>query len=228
MIQDTSTQPRATPGRFDAQYFETHYRNYASQNPPWKLGFYLRALGRHLPVDQPADVLDIGCGLGAWLGHLSRHTRWRLAGTDVSEWAIEDCGAQLPDVKLSVATATDQPYPTGSLDAVTACDVIEHVPDRDAAGAAIARMLRPGGHFMLVVPVYDGLCGPIIRSMDKDPTHVHKLARRDWLTWIEQNFTVVEWWGILRYLLPGGLYLHLPTRFGRGHTPAILVVARRR
>lgn len=227
MSHDPATQARATARRFDAGYFDTNYRDYASQNPSWKLDFYLRVLSRHLPANRPADVLDIGCGPGAWLDYLSRHTRWRLAGSDISEWAITDRAADLPGVALSLASATEQPYPNSSLDAVTACDVLEHVPDRDAAAAAIAAMLRPGGYFLLVVPVYDGLCGPIIRKMDKDPTHVHKIARGDWLHWVEQRFTIVEWWGLMRYLLPGRLYLHVPTRFARAHTPAILVVARR-
>ena len=98
---------------------------------------------------------------------------------------------------------------------------------RSLHATAIVRMLRPGGHFMLVVPVYDGLSGPFVRRMDKDPTHIHKLARREWLTWMESRFAIVEWWGMVRYLLPGRLYLHLPTRLGRDHTPAILVVGRR-
>jgi hypothetical protein len=88
-------------------------------------------------------------------------------------------------------------------------------------------MLRPGGWFLMVVPVYDGACGPLIRTMDRDPTHVHKLGRGEWLAWVGRHFEVVEWWGIVRYLLPGRFYLHLPTRLGRGHTPAILVVGRR-
>lgn len=227
MSEKSAVQAGTTAPTFDAAYFETHYRDYASQNPSWKLDFYLRALTRHLPADDPAALLDIGCGRGAWLSHLARHTRWRLAGSDVSEWALADNRAQLPDVTFSLAAATDQPCPAESLDAVTACDVLEHVPDRDAAAAAITRMLRPGGYFLMVVPVYDGLCGPIVRKLDKDPTHIHKLARREWLAWVERHFSIIEWWGMLRYLLPGRLYLHLPTRLGRAHTPAILVVARR-
>jgi SAM-dependent methyltransferase len=134
---------------------------------------------------------------------------------------------QHPGVEFRVASATDQPYPPGSFDAITACDVLEHVPDRDAAMTAITTMLRPRGCLMMVVPVYDGLCGPIIRSLDKDPTHLHKHGRDEWLAWVGRHFEVVEWWGILRYLLPGRWYLHVPTRIARGHTPAILVVGRR-
>lgn len=227
MSQDTARQRDVITPAFDAEYFTTYYRHYASQNPSWKLDFYLRVLTRYLAVDRPAELLDVGCGQGAWLSHLARHTRWGLAGSDVSEWAIAHNRAELPDVKLSLADATDQPCPAKSLDVVTACDVLEHVPDRDAAAAAIATMLRPGGYFLLVVPVYDGLCGPLIRQMDKDPTHIHKLPRHEWLTWMEQRFAIVEWWGIVRYLLPGRLYLHLPTRLGRAHAPAILVVGRR-
>jgi SAM-dependent methyltransferase len=224
-------EPHAPPGAiataFDAAYFHEQYRDYASQNPPRKLDFYLRALGRHLPVDRSASVLDIGCGRAAWLGHLAERTSWRLAGTDVSEWAIGGNRKQLPTVDFRVASATDQPFPASSFDAISACDVLEHVPDRDAAMAAITTMLRPGGWFMMVVPVYDGLCGPVIRRLDKDPTHIHKHGRHDWLAWIANHFQVAEWWGILRYLLPGKTYLHVPTRLGRRHTPAILVVARR-
>ncbi len=228
MSDESAARAGSTAPAFDAAYFDTYYRDYASQNPSWKLDFYLRALARYLPTDRPLDLLDVGCGRAAWLSHLARHTQWRLAGTDVSEWAIADNRTQLPAIDFTVGAATDEPYAPGSLDAVTACDVIEHVPDRDAAAAAIAHMLRPGGHFMLVVPVYDGVCGPLVRKLDKDPTHIHKLARQAWLTWMERHFVVLEWWGIVRYLLPGRLYFHLPTRFGRAHTPAILAVGRRR
>jgi SAM-dependent methyltransferase len=225
--EEPTARRGAVDTTFDATYFDVNYRDYESQNPRWKLGFYLRVLTRHLPARRPAAVLDVGCGKGAWLAHLARHTCWQLAGSDASEWAIAGNRARLPGVDFSVASATDRPCPAGSLDAVTACDVLEHVPDRDAAAAAIFDMLRPGGYFLLVVPVYDGLAGPLIRKLDKDPTHVHKVARRDWLQWMERRFEVVAWWGVLRYLLPGRLYLHLPTRLGRAHTPAILVLGRR-
>src|SRR5688572_24330251 len=220
-----TAKPHARAGAlaatFDGAYFSDQYRDYASQNPPRKLGFYLRVLSRYVAADRPADVLDVGCGRAAWLGHLARHTPWRLVGTDVSEWAIESNRLQYPAIDFRVAGATDRPFADAAFDAVSACDVLEHVPDRDAAIAALTTMLRPGGHLLAVVPVYDGLCGPIIRRMDKDPTHIHKLARREWLSWLATHVEIVEWCGIVRYLLPGRAYLHVPTHVGRDHAPAI-------
>ena len=77
-----------------------------------------------------------------------------------------------------------------------------------------------------MVPVYDGLSGPIVRLLDRDPTHVHKQSRHDWLAWAGRHFNVLEWEGVIRYLLPGGHYLNVPSRALRAHTPAILVACR--
>jgi hypothetical protein len=73
--------------------------------------------------------------------------------------------------------------------------------------------------------VYDGPTGPIIHALDHDPTHVHKRGRDFWLDWTRQHFVLNRWCGIYRYLLPGGYYVHVPTRLLRRATPAIAVVA---
>jgi 2-polyprenyl-3-methyl-5-hydroxy-6-metoxy-1,4-benzoquinol methylase len=111
---------------------------------------------------------------------------------------------------------------------VTTFDVIEHVPNPDAVARSAIEQLADGGCFVFVVPVYDGVTGPVIRLLDRDPTHIHKWSRQRWLDWAAAHFSVVEWKGILRYLLPGGYYLHVVTRALRRHTPAIIVVARKR
>lgn len=43
-------------------------------------------------------------------------------------------------------------FDDGTLDAVVTCDVLEHVPDADAALAEFARVLRPDGVLVLTVP----------------------------------------------------------------------------
>lgn len=221
--------PIPAPGLFESDYFARNYRDYAAQNPRRKLDFYRRLIERWAAPPtagtEPA-LLDAGCGLGRFLAHLAAAGGWRLHGTDLSRHALEQNRSLLPQVDFRLASATDRPYPPASFDVVTAFDVLEHVPDLEAAGDALASMLRPGGLFLFVVPVYDGASGPLIRRLDHDPTHLHKDPRRSWIDWAARRFVVLEWWGILRYLLPGGFYLHLPTRRWRAHTPAILVAAR--
>lgn len=214
--------------KFEQAYFDANYRDYVAQNPRWKLDFYARTLERFASASRPLELLDVGCGLGRFLEFLAARGGYNLHGTDLSQFAIEQNQQRLPGVSFKMAAATDQPFSAGQFDVITACDVIEHVPDLEGVGQAVTAQLKAGGLFMFVVPVYDGLSGPIIHALDKDPTHVHKKPRSFWLSWAAERFEILEWWGMMRYLLPGKLYLHLPTRFWRDHTPAILVVARPR
>ena len=116
----------------------------------------------------------------------------------------------------------------GPFDVVVAFDVIEHVADIDAVGDEISAVLRSGGTLMFVVPVYDGPLGPMVRLLDRDRTHLHRRPRAFWLNWAARRFAVVEWIGLVRYLLPVGPYLHWPTRTLRAVAPAICVIAQKR
>ena len=132
----------------------------------------------------------------------------------------------MPDATIVLGSAEQSLFPAGSFDIITAWDVFEHVPDLDAASSSVMHMLRPGGLLTFVVPVYDGLSGPVIRRLDKDPTHIHQWSREKWVDWANSHFEHVEWHGLVRYLV-GRKYLHFPTARGRHHTPAILVSCRR-
>jgi SAM-dependent methyltransferase len=208
---------------FEREYFEANYRNYERQNPPWKLRFYRGLAERVAPPGRTPRVLDIGCAFGAFLSTLD--PRWERFGADLSQFAIDRAASMVPGVTFVRADFDAIPFP-GPFDIITSFDVIEHVPSLDRAASTIRSKLAPAGHLIFVVPVYDGPTGPIVTLLDKDETHLHKTSRAAWLGWAGRHFTVIDWWGIYRYLLPGGLYLHLPTRILRRFTPAIAVVAR--
>jgi len=212
-------------GRFEREYFETVYRDYSRQNPPRKLHFYRRLVEKVAPQNRPARVLDIGCAFGAFLSSLD--PKWERFGTDVSRFAVDQAAAAVPGATFAVADVDKIPFP-GPFDVITAFDVIEHIPSLDAVATTVQRLLGPNGAFVFVVPVYDGVTGPVIRMLDKDETHVHKDSRDVWLAWATRNFSVLEWGGLLRYLVPGLGYVHLATRVWRRFTPAIAVVARKR
>ncbi|HLG22890.1 MAG TPA: class I SAM-dependent methyltransferase [Candidatus Manganitrophaceae bacterium] len=214
----------STDPLFEREYFEKYYTDYALQNPPRKMRFY-RALAERAAegIERPR-ILELGCAFGLFLSSLN--PSWRRYGLDVSEFAIDRARRAVPDAKLSVSSAAEIPF-DDSFDIIAAFDVIEHLPDLEKAALSVRSKLIPGGYFIFVVPVYDGPTGPLIRLLDRDPTHLRKESRDYWLDWARGRFQVIEWRGIYRYLLPGGYYLHRPTRMFRRYTPAIAVIARR-
>lgn len=215
--------PAEATARFDRDYFASAYKNYAGQNPARKLRFYRDLIERELAGAVSPTLLEIGCGPGAFLGALDRP--WSAFGSDVSADAIKIARARNPRARFVLASGDALPF-ARKFDIIVAFDVLEHVPGVRTTFDQIAALLAPNGVFVFVVPVYDGLSGPVIRMLDRDPTHVHKNSRQFWLDLAAKRFRVADWYGITRYLLPGGLYVNWPTRLWRRHTPAIAVVAR--
>lgn len=214
-----------SPVAFEREYYDANYRNYDRQNPARKLTDYANAIERcSLPGDKPS-ILDIGCAFDTFLGSLDH--RWDIAGIDYSEYAIGLARKHVPRGRFETVRDGRIPFPD-RFTAITAWDVIEHIPDLQIVAREVDAHLDENGVFVLVVPVYDGPLGPVVRLLDGDPTHVHRMSRRFWLDWVDRHFQVEEWWGIFRYLLPTGHYVHWPSRWLRRVAPAVVVVARRK
>lgn len=210
---------------FEREYYETYYRDYDRQNPPRKMRHYREAVQRYLPARETTRILDIGCAFGTFLASLD--SRWQAYGMDPSEYAIGKARERLPRARLELVRDGRVPFQE-RFDAITAWDVLEHISELDVVAQQVAEHLGDNGAFVFVVPVYDGPLGPVVRALDSDTTHVHRVSRKFWLDWADRHFQVQEWWGIFRFLFPGGHYLHWPTRQLRRIAPAVAVVARRR
>ena len=210
---------------FDATYYRQVYRDYEAQNPPAKLKFYASVIERHLAAGTPRRIHDMGCAFGAFLAALD--ASWQKFGSDVSAAAIDQARTRVPEATLAIADGASPPF-RELFGVITAFDVIEHIENLDEVAESINRQLLVDGLFVFVVPVYEGLTGPVIRYLDRDPTHLHKWGSRRWLQWAERHFDVLDWQGILRYLVLPTWYMHLTTRRLRDHTPAIIVACRKR
>jgi len=217
------TAPGPCFTEFGPAYFEQQYRNYRLQNPPRKLRFYQGLVERAAGGRPRPRILDLGCAFGLFLSILG--DRWDRFGVDASEYAIGEARRRTPDAKFAVAGAGNVPFP-GQFDVITAFDVLEHIPDLETVLFRVSQSLAPDGAFIFVVPVYDGPTGPIIRALDRDPTHVHKESRDFWLSRVSERFCVIDWHGIYRYLVGGAFYVHVVTRVWRNCTPAIACFTR--
>jgi SAM-dependent methyltransferase len=90
------------------------------------------------------DVLDVGCGNGAYL---ARHRG--AIGADLSHGMLLAARARC-DAPLVCADAQWLPFASASFDTVLAPHMLYHVPDRRLAARELRRVLRPGGVCIVV------------------------------------------------------------------------------
>jgi ubiquinone/menaquinone biosynthesis C-methylase UbiE len=108
----------------------------------------------------PGDTLvDVGCGRGGPALWMSRETGARLIGVDLSPVAAQQATARAADLGLvEQATFVAAPFvdtglDAGFADAVMSEDALQYAPDKRAAFAEAARILRPDGR--LVFTAYE-------------------------------------------------------------------------
>ena len=113
---------------------------------------------------RPGDrLLDLGCGFGRHAYEALRRGA-RVVACDMAlpeletvlstAEAMRDAGEIAPSLSTTAANgdATCLPFADGSFDRIIASEVMEHVPDDDAALSELARVLRPGGTIAITVP----------------------------------------------------------------------------
>lgn len=105
---------------------------------------------KYLPEDE--DILEAGCGLGAWVIFLN-DKGYRVAGIDNNREVIERLKLWNPSLNVSYGDIEHLPYEDNSLGAYISLGVVEHFeegPERPLREAF--RVLKPGGMIILTVP----------------------------------------------------------------------------
>ena len=109
----------------------------------------LEMIRRYVALEN-ASVLDIGCGLGAYVRAFSRYTD-RAFGLDIDAKRVEH-GVDEGLHRLVAGVGESLPFADGVFDGILLNEVLEHVRnDRETLREAL-RVLRPGGRIVIFVP----------------------------------------------------------------------------
>ncbi len=107
---------------------------------------------------KPGDTfVDLGCGMAGPALWMAKETQAKLVGMDASHVATELASARAKDLGLGelarfvVGSFSDTGLESGSLDGAMSEDALQYGPDKEAAMAEAARILRPGGRFVFTV-----------------------------------------------------------------------------
>ena len=157
----TSSKPVVPGPAFD---YEAKRWGAARLRPkPWYMnGLKLRYLLADLPQEH-ARVLDVGCGAGSVAKAVkAERPDLDVFGCDLSKAALAIATADPGGVEFRLGTAEGLPFADGEFDFVWIFDVLEHVDSPEKVLAEVARVLRPGGSFHIVLPL-EGQPGTLYR-----------------------------------------------------------------
>lgn len=128
----------------------------------------------YLGDSKPGRLLDVGCGNGLRLAKM-RQLGWDVVGQDVDLQAVT-YGRENLGLEVHLGRLEDIGFREESFDAITLNHVIEHAHDPVKLLMECRRILRRGGHLMIVTPNSESFAhkhfGASWRGLEP-PRHIH-------------------------------------------------------
>lgn len=116
----------------------------------------------HIDLPRAGRILDAGCGGGELLRRMAaRCPEAALSGIDVSPTSVAAAlhrnrrAIQTGRMEICEATVEALPWSDATFDLVTACETVYFWPDPVRAFREIARVMKPGGTFAVILEVAD-------------------------------------------------------------------------
>jgi SAM-dependent methyltransferase len=174
-------------------------QNYV-KSPTHALGGDLARLVELAALSGRERVLDIATGGGHAALAMAAGAR-EVVASDFTQAMLDAARAHLEslgvaNVSFQLADAEALPFPDAGFDLVTTRVAPHHFPNPDRYVREVARVLRPGGRFLLddnVAPE-DQELDEFLNRLEKwrDPGHVRSHRVTQWRMWIEEAGLTVE------------------------------------
>lgn len=124
------------------------------------------AMLRRIGGDSPSRVLDLGCGTGQLTRRLTdEYPDADVIGLDYSSGMLANAHDRAPHAHLIHGDAGQLPLADSSIDVVCCSESFHWYPDQRRAAEDVARVLRPGGRFLLAsIATVTGLGDDMLRQ----------------------------------------------------------------
>ena len=154
-------------------------------------------------TDDAAQVLEVGCGEGFVTNYLSkRFSSARFTGLEVRREALSFAKKSGERANWLQGDAFQLPFRDHSVPVVVCAEVLEHLPDAQAALAEMRRVCS--GTLILSVPnqpffsMANFLRGKNLSTLGEDPEHVHHWRASTFVRMVQRVAPVRE----VRYAFP--------------------------
>lgn len=195
----------------------TPYRGLAGAVATMRVRQIVRAIETHAP-GRPFGAIEVGCESGQLLESLAhRFATSNFVGIDVSTTALADADRRFrtrPNVTLHQGDITRElrvPHKLRQLDFIICSEVLEHVPDAEAAVRGLARLAEPRTTLILTVPLEiwkarlkhalqkAKLFNLLLRDVEPgfSEWHVHDFSRDRLTRLIEAEFEVLSYRSVM-------------------------------
>ncbi len=116
-------------------------------------------LGR---IGKNSHVLDAGCGTGRYCLEINKHTGAKFTGIDFSRGMLSKANQKKSGIWLQ-GDASNLPFENGTFDTVIIMLVLQHVDDEPRVISQARRVLKPGGHLVIVTVSHARIKSHIMR-----------------------------------------------------------------
>lgn len=131
-----------------------NYSQYLEEQTAYVFSKYVDSILQY--TSENDRILDVGCGTGQSLQMLREKGRQETCGIDISTSSIEMCTKKQLDCQLYDGTRF--PFDDNSFDLVGSYNVLEHTDNPVHFLEEQLRVLKSGGHLLVVCPNFLSIC----------------------------------------------------------------------